>query len=283
MYEFCRLLLGTLVLRPYVFAFVACYLVLAVSQLGWRRTALFTAVAYSLALACEWSSAVAGTGFPFGHYRYLDSTRQQELWIAGVPFMDSLSFTFLSYVSWRVGGAILAARRGDGERVFGSWGAVYLGAALMLCLDLVIDPAALRGDRWFLGLIYYYPQPGPYFGVTLENFVGWFVVCALIVRTYLWLEERLTRRRMLPGGKARLLRSPWAATVLYAGVMLFNLLVTFCIREPQLALASTIVFTATLGAVVTGLRAGDARPARAPALAEPQIAAAAATGATLPG
>ena len=37
------LVLGTLVLRPYVCAFVASYLILGAMDLGWRRTLLFGA------------------------------------------------------------------------------------------------------------------------------------------------------------------------------------------------------------------------------------------------
>ena len=40
-----------------------------------------------------------------------------------------------------------------------------LTGVLMMWLDLVIDPLAVRGDRWFLGRIFYYPEPGRYFGV----------------------------------------------------------------------------------------------------------------------
>ena len=49
-----------------MFIFFAAYLILAVTHIGWRRAALFTAFAYTVAFLCEWSSAVAATGFPFG-------------------------------------------------------------------------------------------------------------------------------------------------------------------------------------------------------------------------
>ena len=41
-------------------------------------------------------------GFPFGLYHYIDATRAREIWIFGVPFMDSLSFTFLAFASYTV-------------------------------------------------------------------------------------------------------------------------------------------------------------------------------------
>jgi hypothetical protein len=68
MIHFFELLISTIVYRPYVFIFFACYLFLAITHIGWRRAALFTTVEYAVAFLCEWSSAVAATGFPFGLY-----------------------------------------------------------------------------------------------------------------------------------------------------------------------------------------------------------------------
>src|SRR5215207_6397498 len=102
-----ELFFSTIAYRPYVFIFFACYLFLAITHIGLKRTALFSVLAYFVAFICEWSSAVAATGFPFGLYHYINTTSDKELWIAGVPFMDSLSFTFLSYVSWELATMLL--------------------------------------------------------------------------------------------------------------------------------------------------------------------------------
>src|SRR5437867_842688 len=79
-----HLLAGSVVLRPYVFVFLAVYLFAAVTRLGWRRAAAFTLLAWAVAYAAEFSST--RTGFPFGFYVYLDVTRDRELWLANVPF-----------------------------------------------------------------------------------------------------------------------------------------------------------------------------------------------------
>jgi len=47
---------------------------------------------------------------------------------------------------------------------------------LMMALDVVIDPLAVRGDRWFLGQVFTYAEPGIYFGVPCSNFAGWVIV-----------------------------------------------------------------------------------------------------------
>ena len=74
------LVLGTLALRPYVFVFLAAYLVAGVLDLGVRRTLLFTACVWPIALGAELSST--RTGFPFGFYTYTEATRGQELFVA---------------------------------------------------------------------------------------------------------------------------------------------------------------------------------------------------------
>ncbi len=109
------ILAGTVVHRPYVFAFLACFLALAIRQAGAARTAVFGAIAFAVAHAAEHSSI--RNGFPFGPYRYFDATRDRELWLGGVPAWDSLSFVFLSWFSLALAAALLSPRaardRGD--------------------------------------------------------------------------------------------------------------------------------------------------------------------------
>src|SRR5262245_24374033 len=146
MIHFIELLLSNVIYRPYVFVFFACYLLLAITHIGWKRAAAYTALAYAVAFLCEWSSAVAATGFPFGLYYYINHTSDRELWVAGVPFMDSLSFTFLSYVSLELATIFLARLRvrwfdfriDNPDRVRRSWPAALLAAFLMIDLDSII-------------------------------------------------------------------------------------------------------------------------------------------------
>src|SRR4051794_16629905 len=103
--DFLHLLWGTVLYRPYVYAFLACFLIFAIRILGARGTAAYLAISFLIAYACEYSST--RNGFPFGLYVYLDGTRTRELWISNVPFWDSLSFVFLSFFSWVTAAAVL--------------------------------------------------------------------------------------------------------------------------------------------------------------------------------
>lgn len=247
MLEFFQLLFGTVLLRPYVFVFFACYLFLAITHIGRKRTLIFSVIAFVVAFLCEWSSAVAATGFPFGLYYYIPATIDKELWIAGVPFMDSLSFTFLSYVSWELAITLLAklqvgwrdVQKEDTPQLRRSWPVTLLAAFLMMYLDIIIDPVALRGDRWFLGKIYYYPDGGSYFGITLANFLGWYFVCAAILRLYSWIEARF---KLVDTKGILTYRYKGIAPVgLYFGILGFNLFMTFWIGEKELGVVGSII------------------------------------------
>ena len=85
-----------------------------------------------------------------------------------------------------------------------------LAGVLMMLLDVVIDPLAVRGDRWFLGRIFYYAEAGVYFGVPLSNFAGWLVVGWVTVGGYLAVTGKTDRPGRPEPGRRPLL---WSAAV----------------------------------------------------------------------
>ena len=236
-----RLLLGSLLLRPYVFAFLGLHLAGAGALLGWRRTAAFTLITWGVALAAESSSI--RTGIPFGWYYYVPTTADRELWIAGVPFFDSISFPFLLVSSyglawWLLSGAPSGNLRGErGIRSRPGRGRhLMLAAALFVLADLIIDPVALRGERWFLGRIYGYPEPGVYFGVPVANFLGWGAVGVTATALYhAWERGQPALRAAAFRGRALVCPG------LYFGVLAFNLTVTFALREWWLGLCGALL------------------------------------------
>ena len=215
------LLLGTVALRPYVFAFLAVFLAAGVVDLGWRRTLGFTACVWPVALAAELSST--RTGFPFGLYRYTELTRGEELFIADIPFIDSLSFVFLAYAAYCLARATLA------RRTVPRWAMALAAGVLMMALDIVIDPLAVLGERWFLGPLFAYVEPGAYFGVPLSNFAGWVIVGAVGVGLFLSLVHDDSGRRIWPG------------VALYYAVLGFNLTMTVHIGELLLAVIGATI------------------------------------------
>ena len=239
MTETIGLLVSTLLLRPYVFLFLALYLWAASSAIGWRRTAFFTAIAWAVAFAAEYSST--RNGIPFGYYSYTQVTRSRELYLSNVPFMDSLSFTFLAYVSFALAQWLrlpVGAGEQDAVRLRRSPAVLWLSAFLFMLIDVVIDPLALRGDRWFLGRIYEYPSPGVYFGVPLSNFVGWGVVGIVIVALF----QQGDRGLPPEAASGRGVRPLLLGAALYYLILAFNLTMTFAIGEHLLGVVGLMLY-----------------------------------------
>jgi len=248
--EVLSLLIGSLTLRPYVFFFLAIYLVVSSIHLGYLRTAILFFLAWGIAFLSEFSST--RNGFPYGYYEYLDGTHAVELWISNVPFFDSLSYTFMAYAAYSM--ALLASapilRRGaniqvvETHRLRQSLPVAVLTVTFFVFLDVVVDPVALRGSRWFLGQIFWYPQGGMYFGVPLTNFGGWAIVGAAIILLFQGLDRLLVRCGW--GSEAGVRYVPAKAMwgpLLYYLLLVFNLVVSFMVDEPHLGLVGVLIFT----------------------------------------
>lgn len=249
MIDLAERFVGTIVLRPYVFAFLAAFLLISRTQMGWIRTGLWILTGYGIAFASEFSSI--HNGFPYGLYEYLpEGSIDRELWIGGVPFMDSLSYVFLSHVAF-----LMAIHLRSSARCRGRWDyevlssdrirrgvlTTLLSAYLFMSLDIVIDPVAHLGDRWFLGKIYRYVEPGIYFDVPLSNFAGWFLVGFAIVGANQLLDAWLSRRGLPPRPSRPFPGRDAFVPALYFSILLFNIAVTFAIGETRLGLVGVFI------------------------------------------
>lgn len=242
--ETLSLLIKTVLLRPYVFLFLGAFLVSGKRLLGWHRTCLLLGITWATAFVCEFSST--RIGFPFGEYFYTGATIGQELYLANVPFMDSLSFTFLLYASYCLALYFLVPveKTGEGlhvpESAWTAFPTLGLATLFFVLIDVIIDPVALRGDRWFLGQIYGYAEPGIYFGVPLSNFAGWGVVGGLSLLMYRYLEPYMPQA---PWRHGRVRTGDLLAGCgLYYGVLVFNLAMTFWIEEFLLGVVGILIY-----------------------------------------
>ena len=114
-----------------------------------------------------------------------------------------------------------------------------LTVLFFVLLDIVIDPVALRGDRWFLGKIYDYPEPGIHFGVPIANYVGWAVVGLVALGLYQQIDRRLPDA---PCKDKNIARKLLFGCALYSAVLAFNLAVTFWIGEPLIGTTGILIF-----------------------------------------
>lgn len=248
MIELIHLFFKTVVLRPYVFVFLTAFLIFARVSMGRSRTLVFLLGTWFLAFLSEYSST--RNGFPYGWYHYTESTRGQELYIFNVPFMDSLSYSFLLFAAYSMSLYTFAPLKKMG------WGFVVvdhfklrqskrvliMSAIYMMMIDVIIDPVALQGEKWFLGKIYFYDYEGYYFGVPLSNALGWGIVGFCATFLYQWLERRFFGPSFKDVGIKVFKLRGFLGIGLYYGVLFFNLGVTAYIQAWGLVIAGCFIY-----------------------------------------
>ena len=246
--DFPVLFVKTVLLRPYVFVFLAVFLFASIQTMGRTRTLVFWFGTWITAFLSEFSST--RNGFPYGWYHYTESTRGQELFISNVPFMDSLSYSFLLYAAYSLALFTVCPlrRKGwdfqivDDFRIRSGWRVLLLTTLYMTMIDVIIDPVALQGERWFLGKIYFYDYRGHYFGVPLSNALGWGVTGFAATLLYQTIERRWLGPLFNDRGIRVFGLRGYLGIGLYFGVLLFNLCVTAWIQEWGLLIAGCFIF-----------------------------------------
>lgn len=229
-------LIWSLVHRPYVTIFMFFFLILSWIEQGWTRTMTWILTSYLIALLAEWGSI--NYGFPFGEYSYHYEALKNDLLVLGVPFFDTISFSFLSYVSFSFAEFFLSPLKRQGfdlqklasPEVRHSNTILFLGAFLMMAVDWIVDPIANLGRFWFLGDIYHYPEPGIHFGVTFANYCGWFIVALLTILINRFTDQKIEQWEQKKGTEPKLPRLPgkgWFAPCFWLGIVFFQLGVTY--------------------------------------------------------
>lgn len=158
-----------------------------VRVLGWGRLLAFLLPAAGLSLGSELLGT--STGFPFGHYAYLEGLGYK---IAGlVPFTIPLSWFYMGLACF------LLVYGGLGARLSQPWVrgllAVGLGAVLLMAWDLALDPAMSQSPVPF----WTFQELGAFFGMPYRNLAGWVGtgVVFMGVAALLWRGQRLVLDR----------------------------------------------------------------------------------------
>jgi carotene biosynthesis associated membrane protein len=149
--------------------------------LGWTALLSFLIPAVGISLSSELLGT--STGFPFGHYSYLNGLGYK---IAGlVPFTIPLSWFYLGLSSYLLArNGLMRSGQSRSQAFLKVGAAVLLGSVLLTSWDFVLDPAMSQTAMPF----WYWHQPGAFFGMPYQNFVGWFGtgVVFITVATLIW-------------------------------------------------------------------------------------------------
>lgn len=248
-------LLTTIVNRPYVFAFLLAYLFLSIKRWGWKRSLVWLVSGYFIAWLSEYSSI--HINFPYGEYHYIYENLQGELLVAGVPFFDSLSYPFLIFAGYTTAEFMLRWTRDERRGTkFGvasivhRLSSVVLGALLTMLLDVIIDPIATMGDKWFLGKIHFYAHPGWYFGVPMTNFGGWFLVSLAVILLNVLMWKISTKFLGVDLTTSRSHDLTITYPLFYISIAIFNIVITFLAGEWKLGLTSSAILSAIITIIV---------------------------------
>ncbi len=93
-----------------------------------------------------------------------------------------------------------------------------------------------------MGQIYGYPEGGAYFGVTLTNFGGWFLVALVLIRVLQLLATRMPPSRFWDWGRRRFPSQALLGPAFYLGILGFNLAMTFIIGETCLGWVGIFIY-----------------------------------------
>lgn len=189
-------------LAGFAFMLIHGYLVM-----GLRNIIAFVVITWVFSF-CSEAIGVA-TGYVFGQYYYTDHLGPK---ILGVPLMIQVSYASLGYACLMTARLILGIT-GKREKIFLLF-TTLLGAFLMVGWDVCQDPyeSTVSGD-WI------WRQGGPYFGIGIQNFVGWFIT----VFMFMFLYQIFAL--YYPEQKKKLRRTLWSQPLIYYAIMGLNVVI----------------------------------------------------------
>lgn len=221
------LVVGTFVGRWYVTLFGLAYLYYGIRLLGGRRLAVYSSIAFAVAVVSE--NASVTWGVPYTLYTFNQELRAHELFVGQVPLAVPLSYTFVMFFAFTAARFVAA---GPWRTAPSSGTGAYLLAVVFATWSTwTLDPVSQRGAQWYLGDLFHYAGPGFWFGLPLLSQVGWCAVSATLCGLLAWLTPAEPPRPV-----ERALGNP-----------LLPCFVTFVIQILHLAVVAIVVGETTLG------------------------------------
>jgi putative membrane protein len=135
------------------------------------------------------------TGWPYGEFIYSERIGSRVFGLA--PWTVPFAWTPL------VGAGVMLARCQFASK----WAVILAGGALLVALDLVLDPGAVAQGFWK------FTAPGDFYNVPLQNFGGWMLSGSVAIALCWWLAPRL-RNEAPPAqwlGSCLLILSFWSS------------------------------------------------------------------------
>ena len=147
-------------------------------NLGWKKTLLLLLLTFTISLLFE--CVGVATGKVYGPYYYTDKLGYKFLGL--VPLLIPVAWFMMTYPSY-----VIASRVVPSFKSTWMWRLVVagVGALVMTAWDLAMDPMMVAGDHWV------WEEAGAYFGIPIQNYLGWWVTTFVTF----WLFLTLARIR----------------------------------------------------------------------------------------
>ncbi|NOX62254.1 MAG: carotenoid biosynthesis protein [Chloroflexi bacterium] len=190
----------------------------AAYALGWRRMLVFFALSAGISWAFE--QVGVATGWVYGGYYY---ARMIGPRLGHVPLLVPLGWFMMMYPSYVIANLLVTGRFYDESRGLARlvW-LSFIGAMVMTAWDLAMDPIFTRLGMWV------WEEPGPYFGVPIQNFAGWIATTFTVYLLFrLWLRGAGARPR---GAVTRVIAAMPLAAYASQGARMF------AVPEPEMGL-----------------------------------------------
>ena len=144
---------------------------------GWSRALRLLALVFGVSLLFE--SVGVATGLVYGPYHYTAKLGPKFLGL--VPYLIPVAWFMMSYPSFVIADWLVPTGWKRGPRLLA---VAAVGGLAMTAWDLVMDPIMVAGGHWMWDVV------GPYYGIPLQNFWGWWLTVFVTFALYLLISRR---------------------------------------------------------------------------------------------
>ena len=139
----------------------------------WKGGLVFADLSMGIGFVFE--SLSLRTGFPFGHYHFTEVMGPK---VFEVPVLLALAYVGMGYVAWVL--ALIIGSQTEGRLEGARLVAVPMIASfIMAAWDLSQEPDWATVDKAWI-----WEDGGPYFGVPISNFVGWYLTAYVFYQLF---------------------------------------------------------------------------------------------------
>jgi uncharacterized membrane protein len=136
---------------------------------GWKKAALLLVIVFLTGLTFE--SIGVATGLVYGPYHYTD--KLGPMFLNLVPYLIPIAWFMMIYPSLVIAEGLFQGK-GNLSKIQ-CLAVSALSGVIMTAWDMVMDPVMVLGKHWI------WEVEGPYFGIPIQNFVGWWLTTTVSI------------------------------------------------------------------------------------------------------